>query len=727
MSNKRLNSLTFTIPNLRNVLDLNPSPVSFDSLAKAFNLKSPDQEQLKSALATLQEERRVKRDIKGLYQSTRPLSDIVIARVKETPQASKVEIEIMGLKQEQIVPAFLSNRQIEKLEKRIGSRITKNSHVAVVLERKGTDLKVKRLLGKVKSNTPIRLTVAFKKASSDKKKVQALDPVSLTFFTADTSALTTDIEIRREYSAVLPNNFDPYAPSVVVENPRWNAKTGTPIYFHVAKQNGLPLRHSPESLKESEKRTKSDITKQGDLYDLRHERILVIDPAYAHDHDDGILIEKSSRIIDGQKAAYRTLSVIADMPFFVRPGSYMDEEAQKRGFSHYFGKDAVHLYPDVLPCNKASLRTGQLRRVIFVEKFYDDTHKPISVANFGVGLIQSQKELSYGQFQDMCDANHGDVWAYQELGSTLVSNFRQEGGLVLDSKNHDTRASFSQALVQSMMLDAGTELADFLYSYRIPFLRRVHGANQNVLSYAESKAQLDNLGYHLPHDPMNLSINELQVILSEAERNGEREIIEQIVRQNLLHQAVYSTLDLGHFALNIPRYGHFTSPIRRYPDLINLRGVHTALGNDKLGLSENDIERMEEIAASMNTLQITNKNAAKDYERFHSVSRLAGHEGDTRTVSLSGIQDGYVFLDMTLKERGALRKSIPFTDLPQGWHVHQSYKALVYQGNVLVPVGEKLKLTISKVTPERGEWEFEYLTPKTLQKTDLTPLRRLIA
>ncbi len=480
-------------------------------------------------------------------------------------------------------------------------------------------------------------------------------------------------------------------------------------------------------LKESEKLTKSDITKYGDLYDLRHERILVIDPAYAHDHDDGILIERSSRIIDGQKAAYRTLTVIADMPFFVRPGSYMDEEASKRGFSHYFGKDAIHLYPDALPCNKASLRTGQLRRVIFVEKFYDENHKAISLANIGIGLIQSQKVISYGQFQDMCDTNHGDVWAYQELGSTFVSNFRQEGGLVLDSTNHNTRASFSQALVQSMMLDAGTELADFLYSYRIPFLRRVHGANQNALSYAESKAQLDNLGYHLPHDPMNLSINELQVVLSEAERNGQREIVEQYVRQNLLHQAIYSTLDLGHFALNIPRYGHFTSPIRRYPDLINLRGVHTALGNDKLGLSENDIERMEQVASSMNTLQITNKNAAKDYERFHSVSRLAGHEGDARSVNLSGIQDGYVFLDMPLSKRGSLRKSISFSDLPQGWQVHQNHNALVYKGNVIVPVGGKLKLTISRVTPERGEWEFDHLTPKTIQKTSSLPSRRLIA
>ncbi|NCO04291.1 MAG: RNB domain-containing ribonuclease [Alphaproteobacteria bacterium] len=726
MSKKRLNSLTFTLSNLRSLLDLNPSPVSFDSLVKAFNLKSSDQDQLRSALETLQKDRRVKQDIRGRYQSTKPISDIVIARLKETPQGSRVEIDIMGLKQEQIVPAFLSMGQIKKLEKKTGSKITKHSHVAVVLERKGAELKVKRILGKIKSDTPIRLTVTFAKASSDRKKVQALDPVSLTFFTADTSALLSGVDLRHEYTAVLSRNFDPYEPSVIVENPRWNAKTGTPIYFHVARQNGLSLRHSPETLKEAEKRTNSDITKQSDLYDLRNERILVIDPAYAHDHDDGILIERSSRIINGQKAAYRTLTVIADMPFFVRPGSYMDEEASKRGFSHYFGKDAIHLYPDILPCNKASLRTGQLRRVIFVEKFYDDTHKPISVANIGVGLIQSQRVLSYGQFQDMCDTNHGDVWAYQELGSTLVSNFRQEGGLVLDSTNHDTRASFSQALVQSMMLDAGTELADFLYSNRIPFLRRVHGANQNALSYAESKAQLDNLGYHLPQDPMNLSINELQFLLSEAELKGEREAIELIVRKNLLHQAVYSTLDLGHFALNIPRYGHFTSPIRRYPDLINLRGVHTALGNDKLGLSEKDIERMEQIAASMNTLQITNKNAAKDYERFHSVSRLAGHEGDTRTVTLSGIQDGYVFLDMTLSRQGSLRKSIPFSDLPQGWHVHQSHKALVYQGNIFIPVGEKLKLTISKVIPECGEWEFENLIPKNIPKIDHVPPRRLV-
>ncbi len=217
MSKKRLNSLTFTLTNLRNVLDLNPSSVSFDSLAKVFNLKLPDQDKLKSALAMLQKDRRIKQDIKGRYQSTRPLSDIVIARLKETPQGSKVEIEIMGLKQEQIVPAFLSMGQIKKLERKTGAKITKNSHVAVVLERKGTELKVKRLLGKIKLNTPIRLTVAFTKSSQNKIKVQTLDPVSLTFFSADTSAFAAGIDLRHEYSAILSTNFNPYEPSVIVE------------------------------------------------------------------------------------------------------------------------------------------------------------------------------------------------------------------------------------------------------------------------------------------------------------------------------------------------------------------------------------------------------------------------------------------------------------------------------------------------------------------------------
>lgn len=712
------NKYKYSQETLEQVLKLNPEAVSFESLSTGFGFKVGEEKKLREALADLEEKGLVRRTKRGRYQSTNPISDVVIARVTDKTRGKTVEIELLGIQGKQPFLVTLPMHQIRKLEKKEGRKLGRGSKVAVVLERtNGLELKSRNLIGRVDNGKKLHLTVAFSKAvAGENPVVTSVTPISLTEFAA-LGKIPEQINFRKDFSAALPPDYSPYAPSLEVEDARWDPKTGLPIYAIVANKNNIPERHSPEAELEAQRILTANFWQDKSRRDLRNERILVIDPPNAHDNDDGILIEHTDKVIDGQRAYYRTLVVIADVPFYVRPGSQMEKEAQERGFTHYFDEGhALHLYPSVFADSKSSLKSGRVRPVIYVEKFWDMDGKQMGEADIGTGIIESQKVMTYGQFQYLIDSDDPSVWSYQELGDKFIQQYRHEEGLVFDSINNDPNASYARALVASMMQDTGQELANMLHHCEVPFLRRAHGAKDNLYAYEECRDALRDMGYYLSPNPFEVTIRDIQEMLAEAEARQERSSVERYVKQYLLNQAKYTTIDMGHYALNKKRYTHGTSPIRRYPDLLTLRGIHTALGNDELGLSENDIETMQDIAEKMNRLQDVQKTVALDYERYNSVARLAAYEGLQRNVILSGIKYPYVYIDVTLGKRGALRKELKISELPGTWTVNKAHNKLVYRGQVEVPIGTAIRATIRDVKPETGDWNFDDMipTPKSM-------------
>ena len=131
-------TLPFTPENLRQFLEINPQPLNLDQIASIFDMRADQYPEIKDALDTLKTKRQVRierpkrKNYKVRYRSTSPISDVVIARLKEKPATTRVELEILGLKQEQIVPVFLSQNLIKRLENSTGQKLIKGSHVAVV-------------------------------------------------------------------------------------------------------------------------------------------------------------------------------------------------------------------------------------------------------------------------------------------------------------------------------------------------------------------------------------------------------------------------------------------------------------------------------------------------------------------------------------------------------------------------------------------------------------------
>ena len=697
---------------LEQVLNLNPEAVSLESLCGGFGLKAGEDGPLKKNLEELIEKKLVTKTSRGRYQSTNPLSDIVIARMTGDMQAKAIEIELLDIEGTQPFRVTIPAQQVRKLEKKEGKKLSKGSKVAIVLERtNGLEFKSRNLIGRIENGKKLQLTVAFSRAATREKPiVTPVSPISLTEFNAR-GKIPEKINFRKDFRAALPTDYSPYAPSLEVEDARWDPETGIPVYEIVANKHGLVERHSPEAELEAERMLTANFWQDKSRRDLRGERILVIDPPNAHDNDDGILIEYTDKIIEGKRAYYRTLVAIADVPFYVRPGSQMEKEAKDRGFTHYFDSHAFHLYPSVFADRKSSLKTGRVRPVIYIEKFWDEDGKPLGEADIGTGIIESQKVMTYGQFQNLIDTNSPAVWAYQELGDKFIQRYRYEEGLVFDSVNNDQNSSYARVLVASLMQDAGEEIPRMLNRHGIPFPKRAHDSKDSLYAYDECKKALSDLGYYLPESMYNLTVEDVHSILAEAEMRDERPSIERFVRQYLLHQAKYTTLDKGHFALNKPLYAHVTSPIRRYIDLLPLRGIHTVAGNDELGLSEEDIETMPDVSEKMSGLEDLQKTAAFDYEHYNSVANLAACEGNARNVILSRIKSPYIYIDVTVGKKGVLRKEVKITDLPSAWTVSPAQNKMTYRGAVDVPVGSAIRATIRGVTPETGEWSFDNMVP----------------
>lgn len=741
MSNTKKTTLPLDGETLKWVLKSNPDSVSYAALVTAFGLNKETSPQLSQLLESLEETGEVVQDRNNRYASTAPLSDLVIATVGKGVSSKKRTLTIANLDEDMPdIPIYLSNKLIRKLESKVkknggkeGRTLKEGDTVAVLLERRlGVELHAKQLLGVVGNNSKLLVTAEFERAKRgtvpSQDALRVVYPNSRSAFQVASVDPSVQVQVpvpgqntslRGLFRARVPLNLDPKNPQLHVENRKWDTKTGMPVSMIVAHKNGLPLRHAPQADQEARSMTQRNFWTGSNRYDFRELRIMVIDPANAHDHDDGIYIESVNETIEGQRAAYRSLVVVPDVPFYVRPQSVIDTEARKRGFTHYFGNDALHMLPEIMPDKKVSLLSNRLRPVIFVEKYWDDEGNAIGSPEIGAAIIEKQINLSYAQFQNLCDNNDPRVWSYMELGDHLIEKVRHEKGIIMEGTGQDLSNSYAQALVAAMMQDANQEIAEFLNDKDIPFLRRAHAPKMNELAFKECQAYLERLGYEFADELEDLTLDKIRFLLMTAEERGERAHVEMYVRQFLIHQAHYTTNDQGHFALNMERYGHFTSPIRRYADILGLRAVHTALGNDDLGLSDEDIDLLDKTANRLNHQQQIAKNTALDFMRYKAISRLAGHEGLQRKATLGGVNYPYVHIDLRLPKNGSLRKTIHFQDLPDKWQISIDGASLIYDGTYQVKPEDALQLTISEVDVEKGEWSFVNLLPKPHTRRDM--------
>ena len=311
--------------------------------------------------------------------------------------------------------------------------------------------------------------------------------------------------------------------------------------------------------------------------DLSALTIVTIDPPDARDYDDAISLEAHG---DGTW----TLGVhIADVSHFVREGTTLDEESRRRATSTYFPKKVVPMLPEILSNGVCSLQEGQRRFCQSAFIRYDSAGE-VTGRRYARSVIQSAKRLTYLQAQDILDGKTGGYEPrviklgsdMHKLARVIEARRRRAGMLHLDLPEvelvfdeHDKvvdavkeDSSYTHTIIEMFMVEANEAVATLLSDLKRPFLRRIHPSPDQFGS-----KQLIDFVHACGHKlPAHMTRKDMQELLAAVKGKPESYAV-NLALLKTFEQAEYSPMAVGHFALASENYCHFTSPIRRYPDL----------------------------------------------------------------------------------------------------------------------------------------------------------------
>ena len=429
----------------------------------------------------------------------------------------------------------------------------------------------------------------------------------------------------------------------------------------------IPQDFSPEALADA---ARARATRLGRREDLRGVPLITIDGEDARDFDDAVFAAPAG---DG----FRLLVAIADVAHYVRPGSPLDRDARTRGNSVYFPDRVVPMLPEALSNGWCSLRPHEDRGCLFVEMTIDASGRKTG-HRFGRGLMRSAARLTYEQVQagyDAGDMTHlGALYpafrallAARQARGTLDLDLPERQVVLAEGRVESVRPRprlDSHRLIEEFMVLANVAAAEQLEAYHQPCMYRVH-APPTEEKLETLRTFLHSLGVNLPPGD-SIHPRDLDRVLLQVRGTEQAPIVNDVILRSQ-SQAAYSPDNLGHFGLALPRYAHFTSPIRRYADLL----VHRALiAGGRMGLGALDgaepghfVDAGEHISATERRAAVAEREAVDRYLAAFMADRV----GATFAARVSGVQRFGMFV--TLDDTGA-NGLVPMNGLPDDYWVY---------------------------------------------------------
>ena len=481
----------------------------------------------------------------------------------------------------------------------------------------------------------------------------------------------------------------------------------------VIKRYDLPEAFPPQVLRAAERAAdRYDPSKLTDREDLRRELIITIDPVDARDFDDAISLRDLG---DGRIE----LGVhIADVSFFVRPDEPLDREAKKRGNSVYFPGRVVPMLPEVLSNGVCSLQPNEdrLARSVFIT--YDGKANVVAT-RFCKSIIRSSARLTYEQASAVLDGQ--DVGLPKRVvqllkrAEDLARRIRRrrirngmislvipevelrlnDDGQIVDAGPADT--SFSHTIIEMFMVEANEAVSRALTEAGITHLRRVHPRPEPDAGEALATL-MARLG--LPADDP-LDRHTMQKLLNHVRGRPEEPVVNYLLLR-CLPQAYYSPERIGHFALASEDYCHFTSPIRRYPDLVNHRLLDVLTRGrrrKRTGYSDDELAELGQQTSHTERLAI---DAERDAKQLLLLELMRHRVGETLDGVVSGIASFGIFVQVQPYLAEGL---IDIADLGrEPWIFDRTAAEMVGRrtGRV-VRLGQPIKVVVAAVNPERHE------------------------
>ncbi|WP_309084566.1 ribonuclease R [Chelativorans sp.] len=460
--------------------------------------------------------------------------------------------------------------------------------------------------------------------------------------------------------------------------------------------------------------------------DWRKLPLVTIDPPDAKDHDDAVHAEPDPD--QNNPGGVLVTVAIADVACYVRPDTALDREALKRGNSVYFPDRVVPMLPERISNDLCSLREGEDRPALAVRMRFSAEGRKIG-HSFHRVMIRSAAKLSYEQAQAAIDGRPDEktgpllepvlkpLWdAYAALKRGRASRepleldlperkilLKQDG--TVDRVVVPPRLD-AHKLIEEFMIQANVAAAETLEAARQPLVYRVHDAPS--LAKQESLREfLASLEISLARGAA-LRPSQFNQILARVSGSEQEQLVNEVVLRSQ-SQAVYARENIGHFGLNLRRYAHFTSPIRRYADLIVHRALIRAKGFGPDGLREADEERLDEISALISATERRAMAAERETVDRLIAEHLAGRVNEEFSARISGVTKAGLFV--MLPQYGA-DGFIPISSIGDEYYLFDEARhALVGQNSGCgYQLGDSVEVRLVEVAPMAGAMRFEMVS-----------------
>ena len=492
--------------------------------------------------------------------------------------------------------------------------------------------------------------------------------------------------------------------------------------------HNVPMGFSEAVEKEAEDQELPSLKGREDLRDLP---LITIDPADARDHDDAVyaMPDEDPKNADG----WIVWVAIADVAAYVRPNTNLDREARDKGNSTYFPDRVEPMLPERLSNGLCSLKQGENRACLAVRMVFDREGRKTG-HKFVRGLMRSQAKLSYEQAQAAIDGPEKGggtddttgpimgailepLWAAYR---TMLKGRLKRSPLAIESPERRIRMNAegqiisieprvsleAHRLIEEMMIQANVCAAETLEQKKTPLLYRVHDA--------PSQEKLFNLGDFLQTigKPWNkgepATTKRFNKLLDETRGGDHAEVVNEVVLRSQM-QAIYSAENVGHFGLNLDRYAHFTSPIRRYSDLIVHRGLIRALGFGKDGLTDREVAELPAIAEQVTMTERRSMAAERAAMDRYMAAFLQERVGATFAGRITGVTRFGLFI--RLEETGA-DGLVPVSTLGTEYFTHddKSHALVGERSGARWTLGRTVEVRLKEATPITGGLVFEMLS-----------------
>lgn len=488
-------------------------------------------------------------------------------------------------------------------------------------------------------------------------------------------------------------------------------------------QHGIPDDFPDEVIAEADAMKPAGMTGREDMREMP---LVTIDPADARDHDDACWAHADDD--PKNEGGYVIWVAIADVAHYVTPGSALDREAKKRGNSSYFPDRVVPMLPDRLSGDLCSLHEGVPRACIAVRMQINAQGAKIG-HRFVRGLMRSVASLNYQEVQQARDGDPNGKCAplMDEVIDPLYEAYallvkaraaRQpldldlpERKVILSDEGKVLSVNFrdrldAHKLIEEFMILANVAAAETLIQKKSPLLFRVH-EEPSPEKLEALRETAESAGLRLAKGQV-LQTRHLNALLNAAEGTDQDELINMSTLRAMT-QAYYSPVNFGHFGLALQNYAHFTSPIRRYSDLIVHRGLVSVHKWGKDGLSPEDIDRLERTATHISDTERRSMMAERDTTDRYLAAFLSERVGNEFTGRISGVAKFGVFVRMD--ETGA-DGLIPIRSLGREYfHYDRETNTLMGSDTGLtIGIGQRVTVKLLEALPVTGGIALELIS-----------------